>query len=381
MPASSDESRRAAEALLADNDLDRAWLADILAGAGFEGRLVGLEVETIGTGQVGDNVRCHLGWDGPDGTDSTDGTDRGASPDGPPASVVIKLPSSDETSRATGAATRSYIREVGFYRDLAPSVDIRIPAVHHVWEDRSSDRFVLVMEDITPAETGDQLAGCSMERAELAIDAAAALHGSTWGRVDELSALDWVDGPDPSRHAERNELFAALYPGFVDRYRDRLRPDDLAVGQWLAEHFDGWQAGRSRAQCAVHGDFRLDNVLFGLDPSAPPITTVDWQTVSLGPALSDVAYFLSGSLPADDLADREADLLERYRQGLARRGVELDGDEVTREYRLAAPAGYVMAIIASMIVGRTDRGDEMFMVMARGSADLVRRVDTAALVD
>ena len=49
-------------------------------------------------------------------------------------------------------------------------------------------------------------------------------------------------------------------------------------------------------------------------------------------------------------------------------------------YRLGAPAGYVMAVIASMLVVQTDRGDDMFMVMARGSAAQSLRLDTPALL-
>lgn len=351
--------------LLDDNELDHHRLADILTEAGFEAELLGIEAELVGTGQVGENVRCRLRWGAT------------AGPTEPPSSVILKLPSSDPVSRATGGATRSYIREVGFYRDAAPEVQMRIPEVHHVWEDQPTNRFLLVMEDIHPASTGDQLAGCTLDQAELAVGAAAALHGSTWGR-DDLGQLDWVESPSPERAAERAELFAMLYPGFVDRYQDRLSDEDLAFGHWLAANYPAWQASRAEIQCLVHGDFRLDNVLFGDGPPAPAMTTVDWQTVTLGPALNDVAYFLSGALGAEALAASEADLLARYRAGLADRGVEITPTWTEEQYALGAPAGYVMAVIASQIVGQTERGDAMFLVMASGSASLARRLDVPA---
>lgn len=351
--------------LLEANDMTQQRLAEILTGAGFEAELSGFDAEIVGTGQVGENVRCRLRWGG--ALEPGDGT---------PSTVILKFPSSDPVSRATGGATRSYIREVGFYRDVASEVAIRVPQVHHVWEDRASNRFLLVMEDIDPAATGNQLTGCSLDQAGLAVDAAAALHASTWGRTD-LGALDWVDVPDPERASERAELFAAVYPGFVDRYRSRLSADDLAFGQWLADNYPAFQAARSEAQCLVHGDFRLDNVLYGQGPPAPAMTTVDWQTVTLGPAVTDVAYFLSGALAPETLAEHEPDLLARYRRGLAERGVDVTEDWVANEYAMGSPAGYVMAVIASQIVGQTERGDEMFLVMASGSAALGRRLDVA----
>lgn len=356
-----------AAALLAENDLDLRRLTELLNRAGFEGALSGIRATVVGTGQVGENVRCHLEWEG--------GDPGGERPD----SVVVKLASSNATSRAAAAATRTYVREVGFYRDVATEVAIRVPTVHHLSEDRPANRFVLVMEDVAPAEAGDQLTGCSPERAGLAVDAAADLHGSTWGRTD-LVELDWVDEPSAARRRERTELFRAVFPGFVETYGERLGREDLDVGRWLVERFDRWQEARSEPQCLVHGDFRLDNLLFGLGPPAPDLVTVDWQTVGLGPALSDVAYLLSGSLQPAELRRQEPDLLDRYRARLATHGVGLTPAEVERDYRLSAPAGYAMAVIASQIVGRTDRGDRMFLVMARGSAAQTRDLDTAGLV-
>ena len=356
-----------AAALLAENGIDATWLTAVLNEAGFDGRLLGLEPEVVGTGQVGENVRCHLAWDGDPGHDER------------PPSVVIKLASSNETSRAAAEATRTYIREVGFYRDLAPDVAIRVPRAYHVSEDRGANRFVLVMEDVRPAEAGDQLAGCSPERAALAIEAAAALHGSTWGRTD-LARLDWVDESTPTRRRERAELIRVLFPRFVETYRDRLGEDDLDVGRALIDRYAEWQETRVEPQCVVHGDYRLDNLLFGMGPPAPDLVTVDWQTVGLGPALSDVAYFLSGSLERQELRRREPELLDRYRRGLAGHGVELSAAEIERNYRLSAPGGFLMAVVASQLVGRTERGDAMFVVMAEGSASAMRDLDTLALL-
>ena len=358
-------------ALLSDNNIDSRWIGETLAGSGGGDRIESIAPSLVGTGQVGENVRCTLRWL-PNGDDADDGE--------LPSSVVIKLASSNETSRAAAEATRTYIREVGFYRDVAPSVAIRVPKVHHVWENRAANRFILVMEDISPAEAGDQLAGCTMDRAELAVDAAADLHGSTWGRV-ELADLDWLEEPTAERIEERVGLWHMLYPGFVERYRARLSDEAAELGSWLDEHFRAWTLQRADLpKCLIHGDFRLDNMLFGTGDPAPAITTVDWQTPALGSAMSDVAYFLSGSLERDELRAAEPALLSRYRERLAANGAELSETDCLNDYRLASPGGFVMAVIASQLVGQTDRGDDMFMVMADGSAAQSLDLDTAALV-
>ncbi|MFM7045681.1 MAG: phosphotransferase, partial [Ilumatobacteraceae bacterium] len=80
------------------------WLSSILGG---EVELV--HSSRIGDGLVGMNLRLEL-----------------RSADGLPDRPIAKLPSPDETSRATGIALRNYEREVKFYRHIAPTVDIRV---------------------------------------------------------------------------------------------------------------------------------------------------------------------------------------------------------------------------------------------------------------
>ena len=76
--------------------------------------------------------------------------------------MVAKLPAADETSRATGVAMRSYEKEVRFYQELADDLSIATPRVFHAALDPDDlSRFVLLLEDLAPADQGDQLVGCS----------------------------------------------------------------------------------------------------------------------------------------------------------------------------------------------------------------------------
>lgn len=50
--------------------------------------------------------------------------------------------------------------------------------------------------------------------------------------------------------------------------------------------------------------------------------------------------------------------------GIERYGHKVDRQWVERHYRREAISGAVMAVVASQIVGRTERGDEMFVAMA-----------------
>ena len=91
----------------------------------------------------------------------------------------------------------------------------------------------------------------------------------------------------------------------------------------------------------------------------------DWQTVGHGPALADVAYLLGASLSTDVRRRTEGQLLEHYRAGLGRAGVDHPLGRCREDYRREAWAGVIMTVVASQIVGATERGDEMFLTMAR----------------
>ena len=89
-------------------------------------------------------------------------------------------------------------------------------------------------------------------------------------------------------------MITPLYAGFVDRYGEQIAPNHRLVCERLVARSTAMAGGGSGAESAglVHGDYRLDNMLFGTAGADRALTVVDWQTVSWGPALTDLAYFL-----------------------------------------------------------------------------------------
>ncbi len=324
------------------------WLAEAL---GIEATPE-VAQRSIGTGQVGENVRYTLTW--PTGVEG-------------PSSVVGKFPSPDLTSRETAAATGSYVKEVGFYRDLQRTVTIPTPTIVALHEDLDDNRFLLLMEDIAPAEQGDQITGCSITEATLAVDALAGLHAPRWNDPTMLD-LDWIAARTPERAGEMAGLYEMVFPGFVDRYASRLGADVVALGERLGSSIASWFTSFETAPTLVHGDYRLDNMLFGTTPAAP-LTVVDWQTAAVGHGPADLAYFLGAGLLPEVRRDVEGDLVARYGDSMRSTGVAVANEAIEHDYVMGSASGYVMAVIASMIVGRTDRGDEMFCVMAERHAD------------
>jgi hypothetical protein len=347
--------------------LTPAWLTSALAASDVAdgASVTDVDITPVGTGQMCDSVRLRLTYDRPTPA---------------PPTLIAKLPAADPTSRATALALRSYEKEVRFYQQLAPDLPMRTPHVFHADIDVETASFILLFEDLAPARQGDQLAGCSPEQAVVAVEELVKLHAPKWDDP-MLSELEWLVGDPEQGRAFMLGMLPVFWEGFRERYADRLGADVHEAGDALFGALDTYLITDDRPLTVVHGDYRLDNLLFGGPDGGAPIAVVDWQTIAHGPALSDVAYFVGAGLLADDRREHEPDLVHRYHEGLLVAGVKgYDWDECWLDYRRGTWAGLIMAIAASMLVERTERGDDMFMVMAHRHARHALDLDAPALL-
>jgi len=340
-------------ALLSALATPELWTA--LLGPGDAG-VAEVSIEPVGTGQVASCLRVRLSHD-----------------DGGAGSVVVKTASSDPVSRSTSAALRHPATEVGFYRHYAATAGVRTPHCHLAVVNDAGDDFLLVLEDMGRAVQGDQIEGMGLDAAARSVDELAALHATWWEGVPADTVAVLGERGDPEAHAA---LLGLLHPGFVGCYGERLGPEVLELSEALLAAASAYLGDRPGPRALAHGDFRPDNLLVAPDE----VAVVDWQTVGPGPALADLSYFLGGALLPADRRSHERELLERYRHVLAARGVDVDLPTVEAGYRRYALDGLVMAIGASQVVGRTERGDAMFCAMAERSAAHALEAGTLALL-
>jgi hypothetical protein len=342
------------------------WLSRVFEKNGIAARVKSLQASPIGTGQMADNYRLALEYDG--------------EPENAPVSVVVKVPSTDPTSRASGA-NGGYSTEVFFYRDLAPDVTIRIPHCHHGDISENNEEFVLVLEDLAPAEQGDQIRGCTPEEAKLALVNLAGLHGSQWCSP-KLDALRWLN----RLTAEVATVFSTVMKmgaaGFIERYEGRISAEDADVIRHFAENSEAWLAGNEGEHFApLHGDYRLDNLLFGTSAGGAPVAAVDWQTLSIAPPGRDVAYFLGNSLLPELRRQHERELVGAYHEALLGHGVtDYSLETCFDDYRRGHFQGPLITVLGAMAVIQTDRGDEMFMAMSSRSCQAIRDLDSSSLL-
>ncbi len=339
-------------------ELTAEWLSEALGC----GPVDGFDVEPIGTGQMSESARVRI--------------DYGSDADAGPATVVLKTASADETSRATGVGLGAYEREVSFYRELAPRIGGPLAECHVAVIDPADGWFTLLLEDVAPAVQGDQIAGCSIAQAHLAVHELAKLHAPLFAD-SQLGATPWLNQPSPLNQA----LLTQLLPAFLERYDGRVTAEHERVCTRLVESLDGWIADRRPPLGLVHGDYRLDNMLFGAEDAPRRFVTVDWQTVSWGPVMTDLAYFLGGSLQASDRRSAEAELVREYYDALHAHGVRgYSWEDCWEDYRRQAFLGIVMTVAPAMIVERTERGDEMFLTCLARYADQVLDIESLDLL-
>src|SRR3546814_9805741 len=130
------------------------------------------------------------------------------------------------------------------------------------------------------------------------------LHAPRW---DDRSL--WEQGflmrPSPEMARGMGQAFQSAAESFVERYRSQLDHDVTATLEAVSDAIIPWGLTGLEPFSLVHGDYRLDNLLF---PAAGDGgVAVDWQTAAIGPPLRAVASLPGTRLdPADRRTPRAA---------------------------------------------------------------------------
>ncbi len=323
------------------SDVTAHFVADAL---GLTGPDLSLTATPVGAGQVARCFRLEL---------SSGGV--------PLGSVIAKTPSDDNASRATAALQHLYVRETRFYDELAPSVAIRTPRCYLNQSD-ADDNFLLLLEDFSPVTGADQFSGLSVEQARIGLRELAGLHGPTMHR-SEIHEAAWLGGVSNELAPIYSSILPGLFSDFLLRYSDAISAESRQIIAELGDKLSLYSGYETPHRCVVHGDFRSDNLLFHASGGAVPLAVVDWQTVSTGSPMLDVAYFLTTSLLPEDRRAHEEELLNFYLDELRQYQQSFRVEQMQREYRRYTLQPIVMLVAASVIVERTERGDRMFLTM------------------
>lgn len=255
-------------------DVTPAWLSAALSGRGAPVEVAEVDVVAIGTGQTGATYRVSARY-------ATDPGDL-------PQTFVIKLPAQDDTVR--DRVVIGYRSECAFYSSVVDRVQVPTPRCFYSEISEDAMDFALLLADQAPAVQGDQLIGCGEAEARLAVNALAGLHAPTWCDPAWLDFPGIAFGrPDEAGAAGMGEVAKMSADITLEKLGDRMSAEDrdtfsAAMGvitPWLLSEYDRF--------ALLHGDYRLDNLLF--DPDRTRVSVVDWQTLGVGLPTRDLAYF------------------------------------------------------------------------------------------
>lgn len=176
-----------------------------------------------------------------------------------------------------------FTREVRFYRELAGTIGVRVPACRRagVLPDGST---LLELEDLSDWRPGaDPVAAARTLRL---------LHDRWAGTASE--SLPWLPRPDVSQLVE--DLFAEEWAATRDRSDLPTQVRDLG------DRLTGRVVEAERAAAGagpwtlVHGDASSDNLRTSGDGE---VALLDWEDYGAGPGVNDLAWFLVSSVDPD----------------------------------------------------------------------------------
>ncbi|MDV7101436.1 phosphotransferase [Gordonia amicalis] len=324
--------------------LTPAWLTDFLGENGHDESITAVTASAVGTGQMAGSYRLTLDYSGPAEL---------------PATMIAKLATGEPEQRAFGSGV--FRNEVRFYRDLASAFTVPMPRCYAATISDPGTEFVLLLEDMGAAVQGDQIIGCTAAQAESVAVAAAGLHAPRWNDPALLAEM-----PLPGE-AERETMESLLAP-MADVYRERFSPDgqSSAAVDWLVREAGDWLVAPLRNTALIHGDLRVDNVLFG--PSGE-VTVIDWQTITTGNPLRDIAFLLGTSLTTEDRRKHERGIVASYHRAVVTAGVTgYTLDECWDDYVGNLIQAPLIIVFGSAAAQPTERGTAMFDAMLSRSA-------------
>jgi aminoglycoside phosphotransferase (APT) family kinase protein len=340
-------------------EVTSAWLSTVL---GTE--VAAVTVTPVGTGQTGATYRVTPTYAG----------ERSGLPD----TMIVKLPSQDDAVRERVAL--GYRAEYAFYTEVADTLTVPLPRWFHCEIDRDGADFVLLMADLAPAVQGDQIAGCSLVEAQLAARALAGLHGPRWCDPGWLTFTGATMPRADADFARGMRDLAVMAAGTtITKLGERMSEADRTTLTEAADLVGAWLLLAPERFSLLHGDYRVDNLLF--DPERTRVTVVDWQTLTVGLPARDLAYFVATSLLPEQRAAVEDELVGAYHDALVGEGVTgYDRETCWHDYRLGMLQVPLLTTFGFAFSAETERGDDMVLAMLERGCRAIRELGTLDLI-
>lgn len=346
-------------ALIADPDqITPQWVQAVLQHAGIASPRVSLlHTRPLGHGNLSATVRTEITYN--------------ANAENAVRSVVAKLTSGIAQAVDIAGAHDVYRRECEVYGFLGATPPLATPRCF--WRKVGADgrTINLVLEDLSQrTRPGDQIAGCSVAEAQAVAAELARLHAAFWDDA-RLDTADWLydRAADVPAALAQNTLAAAE---FRRRFTGRidggvLDAIDCVVAD-LPRHFAAQPKGRT----LVHGEPRVDNVLFEDGAGGPRAWLIDWQFAGRASPMFDLAYFLSGSLPTEARRGIDAALVASHQAAIAAVDSSFTLEQARSEFAGALPLALYFTVGAVLAMPEGGHADQLLLTLAERNVAALR---------
>ncbi len=350
----------------APHEITAEWLTDALRSAGT------ITDASVTSFELASDIAAGVGFMGLLGRLSVEYDKENAGP----KSIIAKFPAAAPENREIAQIFRFYEIEARFYEQIADGIELRTPRRYYSDINLDSGDFILLLEDLAPAQVADQIAGLSHDQVQLATLELAKFHASWW-EDPRLEEYDWMWSINhPVRAATSQQSYQQAWGPFVESFGKAVPPEILEIGERFGEQMiDILNKLAAKPRTITHGDYRPDNLFFATPEGGDPLTVIDWQIMSIGRGAFDFAYFLNGTLPPTERKARESELMKLYHNTLVAGGVTgYSFDECWEDYRISTLFCWLYTVIA---LGSLDVANERGLALF--TANIERNV--AAMTD
>lgn len=294
-----------------------------------------------------------------------------------PKSLFVKIPPKDEAQRQFVKAVGMGYTEVGFYKQLASEVPVRVPRPYY--SAFENDNFVMVLEDLSA--TGCQYVQPEDKdivfRGRNIVEELAGLHAKYWQseRFSNTGDLAWL-----AMHGTGSVEGSVPYVKMAIDAVSKDMPDFFKTMATFyldnAPHIvELWNAG---PKTIVHGDAHFNNLFVDVK-NGRRTGFLDWALLSHAVGMRDVAYVLANSVPVEVRRTHEKDWIKRYCEILQKGNINYSFDQAWDHYRLLVVYSWVAAS-ASAAMGAKWQPVEVNLASLKRATDACEQLDSIGLI-
>lgn len=217
--------------------------------------------------------------------------------------VVAKFAANRQEALSAAKRSGLFEREIKFYHELAPKLDLRLPKLFASAYDPSSAYFVMLLEYLEPIKESDSISGIGVDYTRQLLVELSKLH--TQGK--DLVETPWVQTMI-SQHRINNLtiMIEKGWPVLQEMCGEIVDP--LKEINLLERFLETMNYLNTLDQTIVHGDIKPDNLII----SNQGVTIIDWQGFGTGPPAWDIAYCMCQCLTTEERRFYESELLDSY---------------------------------------------------------------------